>query len=314
MALWEEFLQEAELGGVVLPVVRRRLRQRRAYGRKELPYVSGQETESTGRGPRIFEVQIELFADVDPEHYPDRYEELVAVLNDDVAGGKTTWVDPVWGPVQVAITEMDIDEDSQARDGATISLVLEEDGFSDLAQESESWLFVPSDRATAEADAAELDAAREDAGISDDDLDTAWGDAGFAREPGETLSFADGVTDMLAAIDEGAQRADEVTGKVDRVRARAEALMEMSEAQTASAWPVLERGARLIETTRRIGEAVLARSGTLQPYTTSGWRSVFEIAVELYGSVDRADEVMRRNPLQHPLFIPPGTVLSVLDR
>lgn len=312
MGLWEELLQPATLGEVELPVGRRRITGGRTIARKELPYVGGQEVEGMGRRARRLEVEVELFADVDEALYPERYEQLVTVLDSEDA--TTTWNDPVWGPIQVAVTQWDAVEDARARDGVTISIALEEVGFDQQPSQAESWLFVTSDRSRAETDGDELDATIAEVGITDREIAAAWAAAGHARKAAESLRFARQVVALIEDIDDAPQDAEAIAAKVDRVRARLESVVRLAQSRTSAAWPVLERGMRLIDTVVRIGDAAIARQGRIVIHTTKGMTSIYELASQLYGDPRRVDEILRRNPLPRPLFIPAGTVLRVLER
>jgi prophage DNA circulation protein len=312
MGLWEELLQPGSLDDVGLPVGRRRITGGRVVARKELPYVGGQEVEPMGRMARKLEVTVELFADVDEALYPERYEQLVALLEDDEEPVHT-WTDPVWGAMQVIVTSWDVDENAEARDGASISMTLEEVGFAEQADAVVS-LLTTSDRSRAETDAAELDGSIAEAGITDADLEGAWNAAGFARADGESLSFADQVTSLIADVDDAVQDAEAVAAIVDRTRARIQGVVGLAQARTTAAWPVLERGARLIDTVARIGDEAIAQQGRIVLHTTTGPTSVYELANKLYGDMDRVDEILRRNSLPNPLFIRPGSVLRVLER
>lgn len=313
MALWEELLQPATLGGVELPIGRRRITGGRDNVRKALPYTGGQETEPMGRRARRLEVEVELFADVDEALYPERYEQLVAVLQDDDEP-HVQWNDPVWGPIQVSIAEWDVIEEGRARDGAVVTIVLEEEGIGGSSDDATFSLLTTSDRSRAETDADELDLVIVEAGITQAELEAAWRKSGFARQLGETLSYARTVARLIKDLDDAAQDSDEVAAKVDRVRARIEAAVRLGQARSSVGWPVLERGMRLIDTIARIGDAVIARQGRIVIRTTTGPTSVYELAAKLYGDPARVDEILRRNPLPRPLFIPAGTVLRLLER
>jgi hypothetical protein len=124
--LWEEIMQDGSLGGIVLPIARRGFVLGRAGARVRLPYQPGQAVEDTGREPFTFKLQVELFADIDPDHYPGRYEELLELLTDEDRKGEVEYVDPMLGPFDVKVWQVDGDEVSESRNGVTLNLVLEE--------------------------------------------------------------------------------------------------------------------------------------------------------------------------------------------
>lgn len=312
MGLWEELLQPASLDGVEVPVGSRRITGGRVVARKELPYVGGQEVEPMGRMARRIEVSIPLFATVDPALYPERYEQLVEVLLDDETPVKQ-WNDEVWGPIDVIVTAWDVDENAERRDGATVQLTLEEVGFAEQDDQAFT-LLTTSDRSRAETDAAEFDAAISEAGISVDDVAAAWDGAGFASAANEAVEFASQVEALVDDVDDAARDAGNVAAIVDKARARIESVVRIATARTSAAWPVLERGMRLIDTVARLGDAAVARQGRVVEHTVKSTTSVFELAARLYGDRDRVDEILRRNPLPSPLFIRPGTVLRLAEK
>lgn len=312
--LWEELLAPASLGGVELPLSRRRVRGGRDFARKRLPYVSGQEVEDTGRQPRSLEVTAELFNDMDEDGlYPERYEELISVLQDDTDQSEVEWNDPVFGPIQVKVVSWDSEENAEERDGARVNISMEEVGFLDTVDLQFS-LLTTSDRSRAETDGAEFDALIDELAITGGDIDAAWSDAGFAREPGETTSFADQVSDLSGALDAGAQRADQVQALVNVRQARVQAVLELSSARAANGWELIDLGSRLIDSVAAIGEEVLQRQARIIQFTTvAPVTSIFELAAQLYADRSRAEEIRQNNPVVAPLFIPAGTVLRVLE-
>lgn len=314
MGLWEELLGPAALGGVELPVVRRRITGGRDFARKRLPFVAGQEVEDTGRRPREIEVQAELFNDMDEDDlYPDRYEELVAVLDDDSEQTEVLWDDPVWGPIPVKVVRWTAVEEAQSRDGVQITLNMEERGFS-TSSDAVFSLLQQSDEGRAETDGAEFDALMEELAIGDDEIEAAWEESGFKKKELETVSFQDQVNNLVNDLDAGLQRADQVIAKVNTVQARVESVMALPAARTAAAWQVIDKGTRLIDSVAAIGESVVSRQTRIINFTTTGRTSVYEIAAKLYGDVDRVSEILRANPQESPLFIPAGTVLRVLEK
>lgn len=312
MGLWEELLQDAMLGGVVLPVTTRRIQGGRDFARKKLPFVGGQEVEDTGRKPRMIEVETELFRDVDEDYYPARYEELIAVLDNDTDQSEVEWHDPVWGPINVKVASWTANEEAESRDGVKVKLTLEETGFL-VENNLRVSLLSLSDEGTAEQNGAEFDALIDELAITGGQVETAWEDSGFKKKPGETTSFASQVTQLTSALDAGLQRADQVEALVNRVQARTESVMSLPASRTAAAWEVLDIGARLIDSVAAIGEATVSRQVRIITITTNGPTSVFELANQLYGDASRVDEVLQANPQKRPLFIPAGTRLRVLE-
>ena len=310
--IWDERLQQASLGGVEVPVKSRRIKGGRDGARKRLPYVGGQEVEDTGRLPRALSVTIELFADVDPDHYPARYEELVAFLQDDEGQAEGEWIDPVWGPMDVKVWTWEVDENAEARDGATIELEIEELGIEESANLTLTVLGA-NDRATVEDDADDFDDLIDELAITGGDVETAWAEDGVAKKTGETTSFLDGVQSFTKALDAGVTRADKVAAQVQTQQARIQSVMNITKGRTSRGWRMRNKGHQLIATVTNIGEAATAREGRIITRTLTGSLSIYDIARDVYGDVTRADEVLQRNPVLRPLFMPSGTVLRIRE-
>lgn len=312
--LWEQLLGPARLGGVDLPIVSRRISGGRTIARKRLPYVSGQESESTGRTARIIDIQVALFNDMNEDDlYPDRYEELVTVLSSDDNGGVVVWEDPIWGPIDVQITKWEADETAEERDGVRLSLTLEEEGFDNAGDDLDFSVISNNDRATAREEAQEFDDLIDELSITGGDIETAWSDKGYKKKSTETTSFVDQIDAVFDAIDDGAQRADEVQDQVNRFQARVEGVIELSQiSESVSGWGALDRGTRLMDAVAQAGSDVIASATKIVEYRVTGTISVYDAALALYGDVGRVDEIIAANPIQNPLFIPAGTTLRVL--
>lgn len=314
MALWEEILGPAALGGVELPVVSRRISGGRAVARKRLPYVSGQETENTGREARVLDVQVALFNDMrEPDLYPERYEELVGVLSSDEDNGVVRWDDPVWGPMLVQVVKWEVDENSEERDGARISMTLEEEGFQESTNLAIS-LLTANDRSDAETQAAEFDELIDELAVTGGEVETAWEGAGYKKKAGESTSFLTTVNAVFTSIDEGQRRADEVAAEVNRFQARVESVLRLpAVAETVEGWAALDVGTRLIDSVAQSANATLAEATRVIDFEVTGPMSVFDVALRLYRDPDRVDEIIAANPMATPLYIPVGTVLKVLE-
>src|SRR5687768_3286370 len=126
MGLWEQQLHEASLGGVAFPVASRRITGGRAYAPRKYPHRDGQDVEDTGREPYTFELEVPLFADVDAAHYPDTYEALRLVVDDEADRGELEYVDVELGPVPVKVRQWNWSQTARERDGGVFSVVLEE--------------------------------------------------------------------------------------------------------------------------------------------------------------------------------------------
>jgi prophage DNA circulation protein len=314
--LWEEIMQDGSLGGIVLPIARRGFVLGRAGARVRLPYQPGQAVEDTGREPFTFKLQVELFADIDPDHYPGRYEELLELLTDEDRKGEVEYVDPMLGPFDVKVWQVDGDEVSESRNGVTLNLVLEEVSLTARG-------FTVEQRPSPEAEAAEageeMDAQLEELGVEQEQIDAAFNDAGAPRT-GDEKEWDAGTTgsSMAAAFSEGLaeglQTADEIASRVDTVRRRVSAITSLVEVRVAQAWGAYAAALQLADALSRVGDEALARAVPMVEMRITAPTSHYDLALQLYGDPARAAEIVRRNSFRNPLFIAPGTVVRVAVR
>lgn len=309
MARWDELLGPATFDGIEVEIVRRRIRGGRDFARKRLPYQGGQEVEDTGRLPRIIEVDIELFDSMGPDVYPGTYEALVSLLQDDVGQAEFVYEDPVWGPIDVKVSEWSDDAGAQERDGVRMRITMEEVGIIDTAEAQFSLLSV-ADESALDAEAEAFDELIAEL-ASDGEIDDAWNDAGVGRKPGETVKVQDTASAFVAALNEGAQVATEVQAQVDRVKARVGALLQLPAVRDVDGWGALARGFRVQDLAQSYGEAIVSAGGKIITVDVGSPASVFEVASKLYGDRDRYEEILRGNPQLRPLYMDRGTALRV---
>lgn len=307
-------LNEAKLGGVPFPVGARKLSGGRAFARRRYPYRDGQSTEGTGREPYKFDLTVPLFADVDPEHYPNVYEQLRAQLDEPDQSSRIEYVDPELGPLFVQVVDWTWNQTAEQRDGGRYEIQLEEVSHDDFVFSTR----VQDDRAAADLQAELVDTTLEDVGITDADVTSALSDAGAPLGDGDafeagaaTSSLLDGFT---AALDDGAMAADELASRLDTLRTRLGAIGSMEALGTVDGWPAIQALSRLTAAVTQIAEAAIASAVPVVLYDVPQPMSAWEIAVALYGDGERGEEVARRNPSREVLSYRSGTQLRVLVR
>jgi prophage DNA circulation protein len=92
---------------------------------RKYPNRDGQRSEDLGREPYVFELEIPLFADIDPSHYPTMAEQLRAILDDPEDG--LEYRDHELGTMPVSIGPWTSDIDAKMRDGVVFRIQLTED-------------------------------------------------------------------------------------------------------------------------------------------------------------------------------------------
>ena len=313
---WEEELLEFSLDGLVLPLKERRIRGGTDFAGVKYQGVSGQDTEPTGLKERHFDIVTELFSDVDEAHYPGLYRDLHDLLMDVGKMGEVEYNDVVWGPIPVIIADWDIFEEAGKRDGATITLEIQERA-SDPVTFIDGAGMDPSGMASIHA--VDLDAALGDIGISLEDIETGFDDIGYPLDVDDALSFpelfitlTDGFFDLL---EEGAVAADELAWEVDRYRARVDKVMSFDPMREATNWGAFYSAVSLADTVTRAADIAGGNDSDQGPqfveFTVPEVMSAQEISQMYYGTPAKAQAIIARNPVPNPLFYPEGKILTI---
>lgn len=315
--LWETILQEASLGGVEFPLARRRWTGGRDGARLAFPHQPGQAVDDTGRKARTLELVIELFADVDESHYPGKFRELVALFEGDTLLAEVEYVDPILAPMPVKVWSFDVDEDASARNGAVITVQVEE-----VSEEVRSTALEPrrSSRVVVSETAQQLDQELAELGVSDEDVELAFekagaplaGDAEKAWPAGQKFGSLAGA--FVGGLDDGLKTVDEVAARADIARRRVAAVTTMAELRTTAGWAAYSSALQLVDALVELGEVAARKAVAVVELTLLEETSATELATRLYGDRARAEEIVRRNPTRRPNAYPAGTVLRVAER
>lgn len=315
--LWTEILQECKLGGIELPLASRSLRGGFAFARQKYPYRAGQETEDTGREPLQFDLVVPMYDGMQPAGlYPARYEELLFLLVDSGRAGEVEYVDPVLGPYDVKVASFDVREEAEPRDGALVSIQLEERIADDEALRFTLSAEQTGSRSRAVQLAEAADAQLEELGVPREDLDQAFRDAGYPLE-GDELDWPDGellssgVDAAFGALDAGAATATSVAAQVSRFTARVDSVASIGALAASDAWATRGALLRLRESFTRAAEQVASSSRRQTLFTTQGATNLYRLCLQLYGDARHVDALARINNLANPLLIPAGSRLRV---
>ena len=317
--LWADILQECKLGGIELPLASRSLRGGFAFARQKYPYRAGQETEDTGREPLAFDLAVPLFAGMTLEGggalYPGRYEELLFLLVDSARAGEVEYVDPVLGPYQVKVASFDVREEAEPRDGALVSIQLEERIADDEALRFTLSAEQAGARSRAEGLANATDAQLEEL-VPREDLDQAFRDSGYPLE-GDELDwpsdavFSSGVARAFSALDAGAETASAIAAEAARFTARVDAVASLPALARSESWTTRATLLRLRESFTRAATEIASSSRRQTLFTTQGATNLYRVCLQLYGDARHVDALARINNLANPLVIPAGSRLRV---
>lgn len=314
MATWDDTLQPASFDGIEFPVSSRSVSGGRAWARRRYPNRPGQGSEDTGREPYRFELEIPLFHGVNSGHYPTLFEQLRAAFDDVETTGEAEYVDPLIGPVNAKVSEpWQWVESADQRDGGILRVVLEEVTFDDQLVT----IGVGDPRATAESQAETLDSALEDFGIAEADLEEDFVAAGAPLtedelDRGDGTMWATQVTRFVEGLEDGFESAEEVADRVDTIRRRLDVMANREELQSPAGVHALHAAMRLGVALTDVGARAVIDAPPLVVHRVATRMSIYEVASLLYGTADRAEEILQRNPQQAPLFLAAGTELVVL--
>ena len=159
------------------------------------------------------------------------------------------------------MTDFDVDENAEARDGARITCSLEEINTDPYG------IIVPprSPGREAIAWAAELDTQLEGIGLDDETIAETIAESGYPLTD-EELGFEEGTTfeslasDFQEGLTLGTAYAERVAAQVDRMRARVRAVTELAQVRTASGFAAYASALRLIESVGQQGDRAIARA------------------------------------------------------
>jgi prophage DNA circulation protein len=309
MATWEEYLQPSSFDGVSFPVSSRTVGGGRAWVGRRYPNRAGQGGEDLGREPLTFELEVPLFHGVDPDHYPATYEALRGAFDHPTTQGEAEYVDQEYGPLNAKVTKWQWIQSADKRDGGILRISIEEVSHDDIVFRTDA----RDAQRDAETHATDLD----DFGLAEADLEYDFAAAGVPLSVDEQ-DYVSGelwstqVTRFVEGLDDGIASAADVASRVDNLRTRLDIAANLPALQGPSGVYTLHSIARLAASLTALGEAAVIKTPPLVAHTLATSQSVYEISSSLYGTPDRADEILQRNPSATPLFIPAGTALVVL--
>lgn len=307
-------LHTASFDGIEFEIDQRTISGGRAFARRRYPYRPGQSVEDTGREPYHFTLTIPLFEDVDPEQYPNTYNQLRAVFDDPDTQGEAEYVDPELGPINCKVARWSWQQTSEKRNGGEFSVELEEVSFDDVL-----FAITPTvdSRGAAQLDSLVADDGLGELGISPDMLTDAMSNAGLPMSPDELGDggVIEGVTDSaIRRIDESSATVDDMGVAVDVLRRRLDVVTALEAMQAPEAWSTLRLLSSVCARVSLVAEEAGANAASVRLYTTTAPLSAWDLAVMLYDDGARAEELMARNPTRNPLAYPPGYQVRYLSR
>ncbi len=147
---------------ITFPISDRTVNGRRAWARRRYPFRNGQSDEDTGLDPREIGYTVPLYRDVNEEHYPNTFHDIIELFESDEARGRATLTDPEFGPLPVRLVDYGWHTNAEKRDGGELRLTFEtlgHDAFTILTSRGAG-----GDAVSASEDAARVDDALANAG------------------------------------------------------------------------------------------------------------------------------------------------------
>jgi hypothetical protein len=304
MDWWEENLVESTLGYIEVPVASRKLGLGLRVARTDYPYRKGQGIEALGGKAQTFTVMLPLYRGLissDPDlYYPNAYQRLIALIEDEDQRGSVEWVDPEFGPVPVQIIDYDIDADASKRDGVMMTIVLEERGL------DQSLLTHLSQPKLAGASRAALFAAQVD-------QEVAFTDVPQSEKP--SFSLTQTWQDFQAALDTGALAADQIAARLDEVYMVANRFIEFSAKDEIERWSLFNSVVDFAGAAEDAANQTAANqsntAGGLIEVVLQADMSAYDIGSYYYDDAGRADDIIADNPTANPMRYPRGTTVLI---
>lgn len=286
-------LLEASLNYVEFPIGERSVRTGRNFARYTYPYRSGQGVEDLGRKVYIFALTIPLFRGVSEEHYPDTYQRLIAIVEDDELRGEVEYVDPEFGPVQVKITDCDWQTVAGKRNGGVLTITLEELGFEGSLLDE---LTRPNLGSASRGDQLALDVDQEMAFTGED--------------PG--FSLTESWNKFQEALDSGALAADEIAAHLDEIYLVAEKVAHFSAQDEVERFSLFNSLIDFLGSAEDTADASADKSVgvALIEVVLPDNMDMFGIAQRYLGDAGRAEEIAFANP-GNPLDYARGSTIRV---
>lgn len=291
--LFGQVLQEASYEGFEFPVSEFEVDEghdaveRSAYGR------AGADIEPTGLRPKRGSFKIPLINDIDPEFFPNRYTELVRTFELTPIGRLTH---PTKGTFQAHISSWKESASAEVRNG----LFLEVQWVEHNASATEIISFtnaVPQDTPTsAEQRAEDADAAM-----------TATGSTSYTPT-------APVVTDALDYLESATRTVSEINASIRGVLDVIDGNLALSDFAPASANAAILALGALKSSILGLQSRYLPDQSRTRIYTVPAEMSVWEVALDAYGDGSLGSLITSANSIPDPLFIAPGTVLTILPR
>jgi prophage DNA circulation protein len=298
---WEQNLLTATIGFVEVPISDRRVQTGREWARHRFPYRDGQGGEDLGRKVYVWNLTIPLYRGIDPDLYPDRYHQLIALIEDPESRGECEFTDPEWGPFNVKLVDYSISTPADRRDGVELQITLEELGFDASALAN---LTRPKVAGAAEALSYAADVDQEVAFSGDDPVNI----------PPRTLT--DSWRDFQASLDEGALAADVVAERMDELYLVADKYAQYSARDEIERWSIFTSTVALLGAAEDYADESArnenAQTRLIEVRIPSDM-SAYDIASTYHGDAGRAEEVLFNNPNTNPASYPRGAMVRLND-
>lgn len=300
MATPADRFQKARFGGITFMVSRVRVRGGLRNHVHEFPHVPGGEIEKLAR--RLYDIDmVAHFHDLPdsdyeaeyPDAYPGMLDRLMAMFE---VGRTDELVIPNLGTIKAVCLDWDREFDPQrALDGEGCNFQFKED-------QEEAFLKKYSAKAISPQVVA----------LRNDELQARAQLAAFKREA--ALSLFQKINDAVTAVQAVQGRADQygrlIEGKIRAVEQLcAQADRDLEELQSPQNHLIHSALKDLWASSVDLAEDVLQTQAKLHDFTVTGLMSASQVSTAIYGTSERAIELLQINPIEDAFAIPAGTVL-----
>jgi hypothetical protein len=290
--LLREILIPSSLDGITFDAATRNVKTGRDFTRYKYPYRKGQGVEDVGRKTYVWSLTIPLFAGVSPSLYPGKFDQLIALVEDEDKRGEVEYIDAELGAFDVKIVDYDWSTVGDRRDGVELTITLEERSFNQSLLQN-----LTSGKLSARASAAK---SAQNVGYLVDSLDI----PDPADLPNDGKSLTDAWVDCQKALETAALGADQVAAKIDEFVLVSQKFLSFSAQDEIARWSITCSVYDAIGAAYAVGDDTAKGNGgeKLIEVILPSEMTSFEIAQRYYGDANQAELVVFHNPVAGMLY------------
>jgi len=263
--------------------------------RYQPPHTDGQYVTAMGRSKRVFKGEFMFFPKImkDPELYPLRFTQLKKFISTNLEPQALTH--PTDGQVYGFFSEFTVQYNAEERGGCRVQFAFEEAITNKTVIGADDLRAIMKEPLTAARDAASV------------------ADAAFTAlrvtVPTELGTFMDAVSSFEEVLNTAEVTTLQLTSSVNRIRSVLQRTLIIPELEDARNYEAFAAIRQMSTNLARAAEYAITQAITiheLEPLTEE--LTAMDLALQIYGDVDKADQIVRYNPSQY-FFYPRGEII-----